>query len=49
LWDTSWGLVEPVVTCHNCGFCLDADGRLLDWLTPEEIERQRTRDENGQA
>ena len=44
-WTPS-GLVEPIITCTHCGFCIDPDGILLDWLDPEEIEGARMIEEN---
>jgi len=39
-------LPEPIITCSNCGFRLDPDGILLDWLDPEAIEANRILEEN---
>ncbi len=39
-------LVEPVITCTHCGFRIDPDGILLDWLDPEEIQAARVLEEN---
>jgi hypothetical protein len=43
---TRTGRVEPVITCTHCGFRIDPDGILLDWLDPEEIEAARVLGEN---
>lgn len=43
---TPTGLVEPIITCTHCGFQLDPDGLLLDWLDPEEIQAARVIEEN---
>ena len=40
------GLVEPVITCTHCGFRIDPDGLLIDWLDPEEIQGARMIEEN---
>ena len=45
IW-TPTGLVEPIITCTHCGFRIDPDGILLDWLDPEEIQGARMIEEN---
>ena len=45
IW-TPTGLIEPVITCTHCGFRIDPDGILLDWLDPEEIEAARVLEQN---
>ena len=39
-------LVEPIIACTHCGFRIDPDGILLDWLDPEEIEAAQMLEEN---
>jgi hypothetical protein len=39
-------LVEPLITCTQCGFRIDPDGLLLDWLDPEEIQAVQIIEEN---
>jgi len=43
---TPTDLPEPIITCTHCGFRIDPDGLLLDWLDPEEIEAARIIEEN---
>ena len=45
IW-TPTGRIEPVITCTHCGFRIDPDGILLDWLDPEEIEAARVLEGN---
>jgi len=43
---TRTGRIEPVITCTHCGFRIDPDGILLDWLDPEEIEAAQVLEQN---
>lgn len=43
---TPVGLVESLITCTHCGFRIDPDGLLLDWLDPEEIRAAWVIEEN---
>jgi len=45
IW-TPTGLVEPLIACTHCGFRIDPDGLLLDWLDPEEIQAAQAIKEN---
>lgn len=37
---------ESIIECTQCGFRIDPDGLLLDWLDLEEIEAARMIEEN---
>ena len=45
LWTLS-ALPEPIIVCAHCGFRIDPEGLLLDWLNLEEIEAARMVEEN---